>query len=124
MKLTAMCGVVVDVFAGAFRRQCDNHGNLLAVHDIAETWKQSTATGILKVLPLDFLSNIIPVVRLHITFLFTYLCVAAAPSSLGSVKEVDIPKHVVGLKMIRSCLLVYCSRSCRSTASSSTSRDS
>ena len=98
MKLNAMCGVVVDVFAGAFRRQCDNHGNLLAVHDIAETWKLSTATGILKVLPLDFLSNIIPVVRLHITFLFTYLCVAAFPSSLGSVKEVDIPKHVLDLK--------------------------
>ena len=98
MKLNAMCGVVVDVFAGAFRRQCDNHGNLLAVHDIAETWKLSTATGILKVLPLDFLSNIIPVVRLHITFLFTYLCVAAVPSSLGSVKEVDIPKHVLSLK--------------------------
>ena len=65
MKLNALCGAVVDVF----RRQCDNHGNLLAVHDIAETWKLSTATGILKVLPLDFLSNIIPVVRLHITFL-------------------------------------------------------
>ena len=66
MKLTAMCGVVVDVFAGAFRRECDNHGNLLAVNGFAETWKQSSATGILKVLALDYLSNIIPVVRLRI----------------------------------------------------------
>ena len=82
MKLTAMCGVVVDVFAGAFRRECDIHGNLLAVHDIAETWKQSTATGILKVLALDYLSNIIPVVRLHITFFIAYLCVARGTSSL------------------------------------------
>ena len=83
MKLTAMCGVVVDVFAGAFRRECDNHGNLLAVHEIAETWKQSTATGILKGLALDYLSTIIPLVRLDITFLIAYLCVARDTSSLN-----------------------------------------
>ena len=48
MKLTAMCGVVVDVFAGAVRRECDNHGSLLvAVREIAETQKQSAATGML-----------------------------------------------------------------------------
>ena len=29
---------------------------------------------------------------------FTYLCVAAVPGSLGSVREVDIPKHELGLK--------------------------
>ena len=84
MKLTAMCGVVVDVFAGALRRECDNHGNLLAVHEIAETWKQSTATGILKDLALDHLSNIIPIVLRHMTFLIAYLCVARDTSSLAS----------------------------------------
>ena len=57
MKLTAMCGVVVDVFAGAFRRECDNHGNLLAVHEIAETWKQSAAADILNGIALDYLVN-------------------------------------------------------------------
>ena len=76
-KLNAMCGVVVDVFAGAVRRKCDNHRSLLAaVREIAETWKQSAATGILNCLALDYLSTIIPVVGLDITFLTAHLCVA------------------------------------------------
>ena len=53
MKLTAMCGVVVDVFAGAVRLESDNHRSLLvAVREIAETQKQSAATGILNGLAL------------------------------------------------------------------------
>ena len=79
MKLTAMRGVVVDVFAGAVRRECDNHGNLLvAAREIAETWKQSAATGVLNGLALDFLSTIIIVVGLDITFLIAQLCVACS----------------------------------------------
>ena len=67
----------VQMFAGAVRRVCDNHGNLLvAVREIAETWKQSAATGILNGLALGYLSNIFPVVGLDITFLIAYLCVA------------------------------------------------
>ena len=67
----------MDVLAGAVRRECDNHGNLLvAVREIAETWKQSAATGILNGLALDYLSTIIPVVGLDITFLIAHLCVA------------------------------------------------
>ena len=72
-----MCGIVVDVFAGAVRHECDNHGSLLvAVREIAETWKQSAATGILNGLALRYLSTIIPVVGLDITFLIAHLCVA------------------------------------------------
>ena len=42
----------------------------------AETWKQSAATGILNGLALDYLSTIIPVVGLDITFFIAHLCVA------------------------------------------------
>ena len=42
----------------------------------AETWKQSAATGILNGLAPDYLSTIIPVVGLDITFLIAHLCLA------------------------------------------------
>ena len=92
MKITAMCGVVVDVFAGAFRREYDNHGNLLAVHEIAETWKQSTLKG----LALDYLSTIIPVVRLDITFLFAYLFVPLLALCRRSVPAFPLTSAYLG----------------------------